>query len=227
MTDTPVTPSPVAPSPVAADPILKFSLPHLDGEHTFDVQSVPAETRLDLLKGAIRAYVANRVNSTYQRHQKDTDVLAWGSYDEATKADPLQTIVSQPTNPRPAAPDLAGALAKALADLAAGNTRRMGDGEPKARVRKDPLIALVTQSVVRDVFEARKSQDSKYTFLAAKAEVGSDGIAYLNAQIEAKVALGVDRTALEKMRDQKYVGPAKTMLGLSDTKSIRELPSIL
>lgn len=219
MTDTNAAPAP-------ADTVLKFTLPNLDGEHTFDVATIPTPTRLDLLMGATRSYIANRVNSTYQRHQKDAAVLAWAAYDEAVKADPLQTAVPTPTGERPAAPDLAGALARAYADLTAGNIRKQSD-TPTPRARKDPLVALVTKAVIRDVFEARKAQDAKYSYLSASKEVGVDGIAYLNAMIETKVAAGVDRGELEKMRDGKYINPAKVMLGINENKAIKGLPSLL
>lgn len=215
-----------AAAPAAADPVLAFTLPNLPGNHSFDVSTIPADVRLDLLKGAVRSYVANRVNSTHQRHQKDPAVLAWFSYDEAVKADPLQTAVATPAGERPADPDLNGALSRAYADLVVGNVRKQSD-EPKARTRKDPLIALVTKAVVRDVFEARKAADPKYSYLSASKEVGTDGIAYLNQMIETKAAAGVDRTALEKMRDNKYVNPAKVMLGITENKSLKDLPSIL
>lgn len=215
-----------APAAPAADPMLKFTLPTIDGEQSFDVTTIPGEVRLDLLKGAVRSYIANRVNSAHQRHLKDEDVVAWTAYDEAVKADPLQTAVPKPVKDRPVAPDLVAALTRAYDDLKAGNVRKIGD-EPKKRATKDPLVALVTKAVVRDVFEARKALDPKYSFLTAQKEVGTDGIAYLNTMIEQKVAAGVDRGQLEKMRDNKYVNPAKVMLGITENKNTQGLPSIL
>ena len=225
MTDLSNTPA--APAAADAGTVISFELPNLPGTHTFDCATIPAEARLDLLKGATRSYIANRVNAAFQRHQKDEDVKAWAAYDEAVKADPLQSAVAMPTTERPAAPDLAGALARALEDLTKGEIRRQGKGEPKARVRKDPLVALVTKAVVKDVYESDKATDPKASYLSAQKKVGPDGIAYLNALIEAKVAAGVDRAALEKMREEKYIKPAKLMLGITENKAIKELPSIL
>lgn len=222
MTDT-------ATAPVTADAgtTISFELPNLPGSHTFDCATIPGEARLDLLKGAVRSYIANRVNAAFQRHQKDEDVKSWAAYDEAVKADPLQSAVPMPTTERPAAPDLSGALARAIEDLTKGEIRRQGKGEPKARARKDPLVALVTKAVVKDVYESKKASDPKYSYLAAQKEVGPDGVAYLNSLIEAKVAAGVSRTDLEKMREEKYMKPAKLMLGITENKAIKELPSIL
>lgn len=210
-----------APSPVA-----EFEFPNLEGKHSFDCSSIPADVRLDFLKGAVRAYIANRLNGVHTRHQKDEKVAAWFAYDEATKADPLQTAVAKPEGERPAAPDYLEAYNRAVADLQAGNVRKVG-AEPKARKVKDPLVSVVTDVVVREVFDARRAADPKYTFLAAKKEVGTDGIAYLNSLIDAKVAAGAVRADLEKMRDEKYIKPARAMLGLDTAKKLSELPSIL
>ena len=61
-------------------------------------------------------------------------------------------------------------------------------------------------------------------FLQAKKEVGGDGIAYLKARVDTLAAAGGDRAALEKMLDEKYVKPAKVMLGLIEGKMISALP---
>lgn len=217
--------APVAP---AANPgLTEFEFPNLDGKQTYDVGLIPSNVRLDFLKTAVRNHIANRLNGVHTRHQKNPLVAAWTAYEEANKADALQTVVPQPTTAKPADPDYKAAYDAAIADLTAGNVRRAGSGEPKPRAVKDPLISTVTDVVIREVFAGRKATDAKYTFLQAKAEVGPDGIAYLNKLIEAKVAAGADRAALEKMRDTKYIGPAKAMLGLHTTKAQSELPSIL
>jgi hypothetical protein len=216
-------------TPTTSSTVAEFEFPQLpEGTKIeFDCALIPADVRLDFLKGAVRAYIANRLNGVHTRHQKDEKVAAWFAYDEATKADPLQTAVAKPEGERPAAPDYMEALGRALDDLKAGNVRRQGSGEPKARPTKDPLVKVVTEVVLREVFDARRAADPKYTYLQAKKEVGTDGIAYLNTLIEAKVAGGADRGALEKMRDEKYIKPARAMLGLDTSKKIGELPSIL
>lgn len=217
--------TPSGPAPVAS--VAEFEFPNLEGKRSYDCALIPADTRLDFLKSAVRNYIANRLNGVHTRYERDEKVIAWKAYDEATKADALQTAVPKPEGDRPAAPDYEEAYTRAIADLTAGNVRKVG-AEPKPRKTKDPLVATVTDVVVREVFASRKAADPKYTFLAAKKEVGSDGIAYLNALIDAKVEAGANRADLEKMRDTKYINPAKAMLGITALGGkASELPSIL
>lgn len=213
-------------TPAVAASVAEFEFPNIEGKLSFDCAEIPADTRLTFLKGAVRSYIANRLNGVHTRHHKDENVIAWHAYEEASKADPLQTVVAKPEGERPGEPDYMDAYNRAIADLKAGNVRRQSD-EPKARKTKDPLISVVTEVVVREVFESRRAADPKYTFLKAKQEVGADGIAYLNNLINIKVEGGADRTALEKMRDTKYINPAKAMLGQTTNKTLNELPSIL
>lgn len=217
------TPTTAAPSSVA-----EFEFPQFpEGtKHSYDCALIPAEVRLDMLKQAVRSYIANRLNGVHTRHEKDPKVIAWKAYDEATKADALQTAVPKPDGERPAEPNYQEALDRAFKDLSEGNVRKVG-AEPKARKTKDPLVATVTNAVEREVYASRRATDPKYTFLQARKEVGGDGIAYLNAMIESKVAAGADRAALEKVRDTKYINPAKAMLGITTSKALSELPSIL
>jgi hypothetical protein len=215
-----------APAPVANPNLLEFELPGITGKRSFDLSTIPADNRLDFLRSAVRTYIANRVNAVTQRHAKDPTVVSWYAYDEASKADPLQSAVAKPDAPRPASPDLEDALNRALADLVKGEIKRKA-GEPKERARKDPLVATVTKAVITDVYNARKATDPKYSYLTAQKDVGVDGIAYLKAMIDAKVAAGQDRGPLEKMLDEKYINPAKIMLGLTVNKKIEGLPSIL
>lgn len=215
-----------APAAPVLDPVAVFEFPNLDGKHSFDCTEIPGDVRLDFLKSAVRGYIANRLNGVHTRHEKDEKVLAWKAYDAASAADALQTAVPKPEGERPAAPNYQEAYDRAVSDLKTGNVRKVGT-EPKGRQTKDPLTSVVTDVVTREVFAARKAADPKYTFLNAKKEVGADGIKYLNDMIEAKVAGGADRAALEKMRDTKYVNPAKAMLGLTTAKNVSELPSIL
>lgn len=218
---------PVAPPAAPLSTIAEFEFPNLAGKRSFDCTLVPAEVRLDFLKGALRSYIANRLNGVHTRHLKDEKVAAWNAYDEATKADALQTVVTKPEGDRPAEPDYEVAYARAIEDLTKGDVRRQGTGEPKARKTRDPLIGVVTDVVVREVFDSRRAADPKYTYLHAKKEVGPDGVAYLNALIDAKVEGGASRPDLEKMLATKYIGPAKAMLGITATKAVSDLPSIL
>lgn len=216
------TGAPAAP----ASTVIELDIPGLS-KRSFDAATIPGDARLALLFSGVHRYIANRVNAAVQRHNKDEAVIAWTAYDNAQKADPMQSAVPQPTVERPAAPDLEDAYKRAVEALTSGEIRRRGDGSPRARKTVDPLVKLVTQSVVREVYEARKAADATYTYLKAQQEVGADGVAYLNKLIDAKVEAGAVRADLEKMRDVRYINPAKIMLGQTDTKAIKELPSIL
>lgn len=194
-------------------------------EASFDCATMPAETRLHFLKAGVRSYIANRLNQAVQRHSKLPAAAAWRAYEEATTADPLQSVVPKPTDPKPVL-DLESAYAAAVADLTAGKLRKHGDG-PKPRPVKDPLIALVTQVVVSEVFARNRESNPKFSFLEAKKIVGVDGVAYLNNLIEAKVAAGADRAQLEKYRDTRYIQPAKLQLGITSNKSLADLPTLI
>lgn len=216
-----------APAP-APTTVLTYTLPGLTGERSFDCGSIPAEQRLEFLKNAVRNYIANRVNAVQMAYNKDERVLAWDAYEKATASDPLQTAVPKPEYEKPTAPDLEAAHTRAVEDLAAGKVKQRGKtGERKTRERKDPLIKHVTKVVTDEVYEARKSADSKFTYIAARQLVGDDGIAYLNKMIDAKVEAGADRAQLEQVRDSKYIKPARIMLGLDTDKKMAALPSIL
>lgn len=220
----------VTPAPLST--VATFKFPNLEGERTLDCAQIPGNVRLDFLFGAVRTYIANRLNGVHTRHEKDEKVIAWKAYDEATKADPLQSAVPKPEGERPADPDYEDAYKRAVADLIAGNIRRQSD-EPKPRKTKDPLTAVVTDAVVRDVYTSKRAADPKYSYLSAKKEVGTDGIAYLNSMIEQKAAAAPEaeraalRSALEKQLETRYIGPAKVMLGLTTPKASSALPSIL
>ncbi len=222
MSEAPNTPAPT--SNVVEFEFAQFA----DGtKHSFDLSTVPAAVRFDFLTQAVRTYCANRLNSANTRHEKDEAVIAWNAYDEAVKADALQSAVPMPTVERAAAPDFADVLKRAFEDLAAGNVRKQGTGEKKARATKDPLVVLVTEAVAREVWNTKKVEDPKYSYLKAKAEVGADGVAYLNKLIDAKVEAGANRADLEKMLAARYINPAKLMLNQSNSKAMSDLPSIL
>jgi hypothetical protein len=218
---------------------------------SIDLAAIPQDARLELLKGAVRTMVTNRVNVAMVRNRAArAPFVAWAAYEAAMAADPLQTAVAKPEGDKPTgeAPAAIDPIAKAndaIADLLKGELRAQAKkGEGRSRQPKDPLVQAVTNVVTRAVFEAnkaagRKLDDGKggtraYSFPDAVKEVGGDGIKYLNTQIDAKVAAAPEaeqaalRTQLEKRRDDQYVNPAKVMLGLSATgKKGSELPSIL
>lgn len=226
MTDPLAPAAPVAPALAPVDPIIKLTYEGLP-EQSFDVSTIPAEARLELLKQRVKDVIGNRMTAVVTRHNKEALVIAWAAYAAASTADPLQTAVPQPVGEPPAGPDLAGAYARAVADLQKGEIRqRAAKGEAKARAKADPLTAAVSKTVTDEVYAAQKAEGSKKTYLEVKAEVG-DGIAYLKTKIDALVAAGQDRKQLEDYMEQRYVGPAKIMLGLDTPKKLGGLPSIL
>lgn len=210
-----------------------------------DLSAIPADARLELLKAQVRTIIQNRVNvANVRRNKERAPFLAWAAYNAAVTADPLQTAVAKPegeapTGTDPGPLDTLAKAGEAVADLLKGEIRaQVKRGEGQSRKPRDPLVAAVTQVVTRAVFEANKAAAVKvdngkggtrpYGFPDATKEVGGDGIAYLNKQIDAKVAAGADRAALEKSRDQRYIEPAKVMLGMTAIgKKGAELPSIL
>jgi hypothetical protein len=238
MTDVATAPAPAtdtAPAPDAApatpNTVVEITVPHsgVDGgddrKVLIDAATIPAEARFELLRSAVRGFVTNRVNVANVRRNKE--LAPWLAYEQAIAADPMQTAVAKPEGERPQPLDTFAKAQEALAALAKGEIRTVTKGTGKSRTPKDPLVAAVTPIVVRAVFDANKARDPKYTYPLAVKEVGGDGIAYLNKQIDAKVAAGADRAALEKARDEKYLNPARIMIGQGGGKKVTDLPSIL
>lgn len=214
------TPTP-APVPAPDNPnTFQFRIPNTETDIAIDVSQVPPEVRMDMLKKALRDYINNAVNQANVRANKAN--APFDAYDEAIKADPLQTAVPKPEGERTVA-DLIGTAAAARERLYKGEVRKQGEGgEGKGRQPKDPLIKLVTDAVVRELFEKNKETTKGYKYTDAVKEVGGDGMAYLNKLIEDKVAAGMDRATLEKFRDERYVKPAEMMLGRRDNKTTKE-----
>lgn len=248
MVDTPETPAAGAEAP-APDYNVEITIPHsaetaggTDRKLTIDLSAIPADARLELLKSQVRTFVTNRVNVANVRANKA--LAPWLAFDAAMAADPLQTAVAKPDGERPAALDTFAKASEAIADLLKGEVRQQARrGEGKSRAPRDPLVAAVTPIVTRAVFEANKARNATvavegkparpYTYPDAVKEVGGDGIAYLNKQIDAKVSAAPAaeqaklRADLEKNRDSRYIEPAKTMIGTKLTKAQSDLPSIL
>lgn len=210
----------------APSPIAEFEFPNLDGKRSFDLTIVPANIRMDFLAAGVRGYIQNRLNSLLTRHNRDPKVVAWFAYDEATKADPLQSAVAKPEGERPAAPDYEAAYAEAVKALQEGKVRKVSQDGPK-RKPVDQLTKIVTEVVTREVYDARRAANPKYSFFDAKKEVGTDGVAYLQAKMAEKVAAGADATEMQKVLDTRYLNPAKAMLGQSTDKKLNGLPSLL
>jgi hypothetical protein len=244
-----VTTPPVAAAEAAAPDFgLTITVPHSalagegqkDRDVAIDLSLIPGDARLELLRSAARTFITNRVNVANVRANKA--LAPWLTYEAAMAADPLQTAVAKPTGERPQPLDTFAKAQEAIADLLKGEVRTQAKkGEGKSRAPKDPLVAAVTPIVTRALFEANKTSQisdgkggtRKYSYPDAVKAVGGDGIAYLNTQIDAKVAAVPEaqqaalRKQLESQRDTRYIEPAKVMIGQTVSKKSADLPSIL
>lgn len=214
------TDTPTPPAAEANPNVLTFRIPNTETDIAVDLTTVPPEVRLDFLKKGLKDYIVNSVNQTNMRAKKANE--PFDAYDEAMKADPLQSAVKKPDGER-TTPDLLGTAAAARERLYKGEVRKQ-DGEPGGRKRetRDPLIKMVTDAVVRELHDKKKTTVQGYKFTDAVKEVGSDGVAYLNRMIDEKVAAGADRATLEKFRDERYIKPAEQMLGRRDNKATKD-----
>jgi hypothetical protein len=191
----------------------KFEVPGTDNTvMQIEIDKVPPATRMDLLCGALTGYVRNSVNQAMVRHKKAME--PWDAYDKACAADPAQTAVPKPEGEMPTV-DLIEVAVAARTRLYEGAMRKAG--ERKTRTAADPLTSMVTQAVVRELFEKKKATEKGYKYTDAVKEVGGNGIKYLDDLIAAKVAAGANADELNKFKESRYIQPAKLMLGQRDT----------
>jgi hypothetical protein len=221
-----------APAPVADPNVLSFELPESAGNFTvsLDMQTIPAATRLDLLKRAVTQLISGRVNVALSRVNKANE--AFIKYDEALAAHTADPI----TVPAPALPegertppvDVAAKVSEGIAALQAGKLTREKSESTSRRVARDPVDAIVTGVVQRELFAKNKAANPSYKWTDVVKEVGASGVAYLNKRIETLVAGGADRGQLEAMLDAKYIAPARIQAGVTPlTGKKSELPNIL
>lgn len=215
---TPQT-APEAPA-VTNDNVLIFRIPNTETDISVDIASIPAEVRMDQLKGALRNYITNAVNQANVRAKKANE--PFDLYDEAQKADPVQTAVARPEGER-TVPDLLKTAADARERLYKGEVKKQGDGT--TREKADPLTKLVTDAVVRELFAKRKEADNKvkYTDITSEISKAGGGVKYLETMITAKVEAGADEKQLRDFMDARYIKPAKMMLGQTDTKATKDI----
>lgn len=191
----------------------KFEVPGTDNTvMQVEIDKIPPAVRMDLLTGSITGYVRNSVNQAMVRHK--TAMAPWDAYEKACAVDPLQTSVPKPEGALPTV-DLIEVAVAARNRLYEGNVRKAG--ERKARTAADPLTSMVTQAVIRELFEKKKATEKGYKYTDAVKEVGGNGIKYLDDLIAAKVAAGANADELNKFKESRYIQPAKLMLGQRDT----------
>ena len=95
MSDVLANPGAEAPAPAPADDnTFVFRIPNTETDIKVEVAAVPAEVRMDQLKGALRAYITNAVNQANVRAKKANE--PFDLYDAAQAADPVQTAVKRP-----------------------------------------------------------------------------------------------------------------------------------
>jgi len=224
MTDTATAPE--TPAPAAAEQpsnTFLFAIPNTDKQMQIDRTAIPAELRLELLDKAIEAYVRNSVNVANVRANKEAE--PWTAYNEAQKADSLQTAVPRPEGEEPTEEARVTMLietATAARERLYKNEVQRRDGSGKSKAPKvDPLTKLVTDAVVREVFDKAREADKSYKWPTAVKAVGGDGIKYLEAKIAERVAAGASEADLRKFMDSRYIAPAKLMLGQTDTKATK------
>jgi len=211
-------------APVADDNTFSFEIENHEKDVEVDLAAIPLTIRKHLLKTAVRGYILNRVSTALAKAKKDnTD---WDVYEAATKNDPLQAIVAQPTEPRVSV-DIAAISERAIKALYEGALGRRGDGAKKAKVLRDPLTTQITRAVVAEVYEKGRALDPSYKYPTALKEVGADGIAYLKAKIAEKVAAGADEAVMLAFLDTRYVKPARIMLGLDTPGKLKDADGIL
>lgn len=215
-----------APAPADNPNNFTFRIPNTETDIGIDIAAIPAEVRMDFLKKGLRDYITNAVNQANVRTNKAN--APFDAYDEAVKADALQTAVPKPEGERATA-DLIGTAAAARERLYKGEVRKQGEGEGRKRETVDPLAKLVTEAVVRELHAKGKDAGGKrkYTEFTAEVAKAGGGIKYLEAKIAEKVAGGTDEAVLRKFMDERYIKPAQMMLGSRTTKATDASNSIL
>lgn len=187
---------------------LSFTLPEtIDNTITveLDLSALPEASRARLLSTAARQYIMNRVNTAAVRYRKEKD-----AYDAEIAKDATFT------GDKPEVPDYAALAGAAKSDMMTGEMRDRGDGTGGKRAPKDPLDAVVTTAVVRELFGKRKLANPATKYIDITKEVGASGIAFLNARAD-KAAAGDDarRAVLTKKIETEYLAPARKLLGLN------------
>lgn len=218
MTDTPATPA--TPAPAESGNTFLFAIPGTDKQMQIDRTAIPADVRLALLDKSIESYVRNSVNVANVRWNKDNE--AWTAYNEAQKADPLQTAVARPEGDEPTEEARVAHLIQVASDARTRmyeNKMQRRDGTGGGRKTVDPLVKLVSDAVVRELHEKEPKGGRTYLQINAEVSKAGGGIAYLEARIAEKVAAGGDEKELRKYLDSRYITPAKLMLGQSTNKA--------
>jgi len=199
----------IAPSP-PANPANMLTVEVDDTEAEINLELIPENTRKDLLRSAVQNYITNRVSTSKSVIKKKNE--PFDIYDAACKNDPLQNLVKQPEGEREVL-DVITVMTTGINALYEGKFgRRSGDGR-KSKPQRDPLVTQITRAVVQEVYQKQKELNPAYKYPMAAKQVGSDGLAYLKARMEERIASGADAKQLNDLLETRYIRPAKIMLG--------------
>lgn len=210
-----------------ADPnVYVFDIVGTENKIAINLTAIPAELRLELLKGGVKTLINNRVNVANTRFNKVNAPFV--EYDAKVAADPLGAH-TKPEGERPITPDLLAKAAEGREALYKGEFRQRGDGTAPKRTPADPLDSLITKIVVGELFKKNKGVIDGYKITDATKAVADagGGQKYLEQSIVAKVAAGSDEAALRKTLDTKYIKPARLALGLDVPKALADAESLL
>jgi hypothetical protein len=178
-----------------------------------DRAKIPAAARLDLLDRAIKSMVNNRPHVALMRYN-----AALKDYKAKCDADP--TFEGE----APVAPNLAELAQAAIADLYAGKLQqRNRNGNAKQKAAKDPVDAVVTQAVIREMFAKRKAETPGTKYQDVVKLVGESGVVFL--QNRAKELAGGNEKRLEELNKQiesKYLAPARKMVSVNKAGESQE-----
>lgn len=193
----------------AVDNTLSFELADKVGDSAvsvaIDLSKIPAATRRELLEQRIKQLVNGRPHQAVMAFNK-----AQAEYKAKCDADPTFDGTA------PTAPNLAEIAQGAITDMYEGKLRQRGKGTGKQAEAKDPVDAVVTQAVIRELFQKRKAEKPGTKYQEVVKEVGVSGIKYLEARAET-LSNGDEKRKAELLKtlENKYIKPARQMVSVN------------
>lgn len=171
-----------------------------------DLTKIPPAARRELLEAKVRDLINGRPHTALMRFQKEAK-----EYKAKCDADPTFS------GTEPVAPNLSEIANQVVTDLYEGKVRqRNKSGSAKQRAAKDPVDAVVTQAVIRELFAKRKAKTPGTKYQDVVKEVGESGTTYLMARAKTIAGDNAARQAeLEKSIENKYLAPARKMVSVN------------
>lgn len=200
-----------------ADNTLAFNLG--DGPDTnpiaisIDLSKIPAPARREMLEAKVKELVNGRPHTALMRYN-----AALKEFKAKCDADPTFS------GTEPVAPNLSEIANQVVADLYEGKVRqRAKGGSAKQRVAKDPVDAVVTQAVIRELFAKRKAETPGTKYQDVVKLVGESGTAYLMGRAKELAGDNAKRLEeLEKSIENKYLAPARKMVSVNKAGEAQE-----